>query len=114
MLDDLGLWRHSGLRVLICRRYKVALSSKMAVGHLKNQHGVVVPEAGRKELQNLCTQNRVYENPHEVPLPRVGGPPVEGIAPPAAACSGVRRIDLTMMKSFQSESWMVEACETDP
>ncbi|KAF8121027.1 hypothetical protein EV363DRAFT_1187412, partial [Boletus edulis] len=87
MLDDLGLWRHSGLRVLICRRCKVALSSKMAAGHLKNQHGVVVPEAGRKELQNLCTQNRVYENPHEVPLPRVGGPPVEGIAPPAAGLS---------------------------
>ncbi|KAG6369038.1 hypothetical protein JVT61DRAFT_1939 [Boletus reticuloceps] len=87
MLDDLGLWRHSGLRVLICRRCKVALSSKMAVGHLKKQHGIIVPEAGRKELQNLCTQNKVYENPHKVPLPRVGGPPVEGIAPPTAGLS---------------------------
>ena len=29
-------------------------------------------------------QNRIYENLHEVPLLRVGGPPVKGITPPTA------------------------------
>ena len=87
VLNDLGLWLHTELQVLICRRCKVALSSKMVVGHLKKQHAVIVPEARKKELENLCTQNRVYENPQEVHLPRVGGPPVEGIAPPIAGLS---------------------------
>lgn len=87
VLDDLGLWLHTGLQVLICRRCKTALSSKMAVGHLKKQHAVAVPEARKEELENLCTQNRVYENPYEVHLPRMGGPPVEGIAPPVAGLS---------------------------
>ncbi|KAF8121020.1 hypothetical protein EV363DRAFT_1458401 [Boletus edulis] len=83
-LSNLGLWLHTGLQVLMCCSCQVALSSKMAVGHLKKQHRVVVPEACKKELENICVQNRVYENPHEVPLPRAGGPPVEGIAPPTA------------------------------
>ena len=53
-LNNLGLWLHTGLQVLMCRRCQVTLSSKMAVGHLKKQHGVVIPEACKKELENIC------------------------------------------------------------
>ncbi|KAH0825828.1 hypothetical protein J3R83DRAFT_8789, partial [Lanmaoa asiatica] len=87
LLDNLGLWLHSGLKVLICRRCKVALSSKMALGHLKKQHNVIVRDTRKKDLETLCLQRAVYENPQNVNLPRAGGPPVEGIAPPVAALS---------------------------
>ncbi|KAI9459287.1 hypothetical protein HD554DRAFT_2041944 [Boletus coccyginus] len=86
-LDDLGLWLHTGLQVLICRRCKTALSSKMVAGHMKKQHAMAIPEARKRELENLCELNRVYEHPLKVHLPKAGGPPVEGIAPPVAGLS---------------------------
>ena len=78
-LNNLRLWLYTRLQMLICCRCQVALSLKMVMGHLKKQHNIIVPVVCKKELEDICVQNRVYKNLHEVPLLRVRGPLVEGI-----------------------------------
>lgn len=82
ILDHLGLFVHCELHVLICRECKVALPSTMAAGHLSAMHDHKMTEKEKAELHEICSQHEIYARPEEVPLPKAGGPPVQGIAPP--------------------------------
>lgn len=82
ILEGHGLWLHTKLLVIICRSCKVALTSDMLVGHLKNHHGRKVSKEDAEKLRNVCKERAVYARPESVPRPRPFGPPVEGITEP--------------------------------
>ena len=84
ILDRLGLFVHRQLLVFICRECEVALTSTMVVGHLSVMHDHKTTEKEKVELHEMCSQHKIYERPEEVPIPKPGGPPVQGIAPPVS------------------------------
>lgn len=57
------------------------------MGHLKRQHRYVVEKGDRAELEELCKSRGVHTRAQDVPVPRAGGPPVQGIAPPVEGLS---------------------------
>lgn len=54
----------------------------VVVGHLKAKHDHKVTKQEKAELDELCSRYKIYAKPEEVPAPKAGGPPVQGISPP--------------------------------
>ena len=52
------------------------------VGHLKATHDRKMTKKEKAELQEICSQHKIWARPEVVPIPKPGGPPVQGIAPP--------------------------------
>lgn len=82
LLDQLGMWLHGPLRILICRQCGVGLTTGSALGHMKNQHNLFVKATHNSAFELLCKDRLIHENPQDVVIPKPGGPPVEGITTP--------------------------------
>lgn len=54
----------------------------MVVGHLSAMHDHKTTGQEKAELHKVYSQHEIYARPEEVPIPKAGGPPVQGITPP--------------------------------
>lgn len=87
LLDQLGMWFHRSLRILICRQCRVGLTFGTASGHLKNKHGHKVGKDMETQFQNFCRSRNVLVKPQDFAVPKAGGPPIQGLTPPEAGFS---------------------------
>lgn len=81
------MWFHSGLKILICRQCEVGLTSQTALGHVKMNHTQTIKGNEKATFLEFCSMREVRVNSKDVPIPKAGGPPVEGIAAPKAGFS---------------------------
>ncbi|KAF8131379.1 hypothetical protein EV363DRAFT_1329892 [Boletus edulis] len=65
----------------------MGVGSAVALGHAKNQHGVLTSREEKKVFEAFCKDHRVCERPEQAPIPLAGGPPVRGIAAPVPGYS---------------------------
>lgn len=82
LLDQLGMWLHSSLHILVCRQCRVGLTAETALGHMKKQHNLFVEVTQKGAFEQLCKDRLIHERPWDVVTPKAGGPPVQGIATP--------------------------------
>ena len=81
------MWLHGPLQILICQSCQVGLTSDTALGHLRSKHNRKVRDSEKILFEELCKSRNVHEKPQEVVMPKPGGPPVPGIAPPVEGFS---------------------------
>lgn len=81
------MWFHRSLQILICRQCGVGLTCGTALGHLKNNHEYKVRKDMETQFQTFCRSHNVLVNPHDLAIPKAGGPPIQGLAPPEAGLS---------------------------
>ena len=86
----------------------MGLTSQMAVGHFKNQHGYRVTAGDSKMLSALCTDQGVPEKAEEVQIPRACGPPVQGLVSPQPGLSCMA--DTACEYSIQDLQTMLKHC----
>jgi Orsellinic acid/F9775 biosynthesis cluster protein D len=77
------MWLHTGLNILICRQCEAGQTSQTALGHLKIKHNQTVRGPAKEEFTNFCKTRGVHVQPQDVPIPKAGGPRVQGIAAPS-------------------------------
>ena len=65
----------------------------MVVGHLKAKHDHNTTKEEKAELHEICSQYKIYAKPEEVPIPKAGEPPVQGIAPPISGLTCSATVD---------------------
>ncbi|KAH0825830.1 hypothetical protein J3R83DRAFT_7803, partial [Lanmaoa asiatica] len=105
LLDQLGMWLHGPLHILICRQCGVGLTTETALGHMKNQHNLLVKAIQKSAFERLCKDRLICEKPQDVITPKAGGSPVEGIATPVegfACCA-----DSTCTYSVRDQQTMI-------
>jgi len=78
VLDKLGYFFHSLLRVLICKECEFCVPPSDAPGHAMNFHGVEKKSYDHDEFLRTCADNDIYPT-KTVPMPKSSGPPVENI-----------------------------------
>jgi len=81
------MWLHRSLRILICRQCGVGLTCGTALGHLKNNHKYRVGKDTEMQFQILCRSHNICVKPQDFTIPKAGGPPIQGLAPPEAGLS---------------------------
>lgn len=83
VLDSLGLWIHTALKVFVCRECECALTFSIVKGHLRGKrHRIKLKPEQEDELERAFHAGGVFESPGQVNLPSPGGPPVQAISRP--------------------------------
>jgi hypothetical protein len=82
ILDNLGLWLHTMLKILLCWECQVTLTSLMLPYHQGNHHGKNTVPQVLEALTAFCTEKKIFTKPGQVLLPAPEGPAMEGISIP--------------------------------
>lgn len=75
----MGVYVHSGLRILQCRHCRAYLATLDLNGHMV-AHGLSIDRALIDKATLLCRELRLYESQTDVPFPTPLGPPIQHLS----------------------------------
>ncbi|KAG1846986.1 hypothetical protein DFJ58DRAFT_843305 [Suillus subalutaceus] len=85
LMDSLGIFMHTALRIFICKGCRKCLTADMVAGHRKEKHKQSLTVSQRSSLATYVEENKIYHRQEQVIIPGSGGPPVQLIASPRKA-----------------------------